>query len=84
MRFIPAIIAFLEYDPRPEPRTFGERIRMTREGQGLTQRELARRLGVDPSTVWIWETEQVRHRWPRLVRLFEEYVREGTSVSGSS
>lgn len=73
-RHYPAIIAFLSYDPLPSGETLGERIRATRRRQGLSQEQLGQILGVDESTVCAWETEQVRQRYPRLMRLFEEYV----------
>jgi transcriptional regulator with XRE-family HTH domain len=76
VRFFPALIRFLGFDPTPPPATFGERIAAARRRDGLSQRELARRLGLDPATVWAWETGQVRRPSPRLRRLFEEYVRD--------
>jgi transcriptional regulator with XRE-family HTH domain len=76
VRFIPSVLRFLGYDPRPAPLSFGERIKRKREGQGISQRELARRLDVDQATVWAWETGQVRRLYPRLIRLFEEYLEE--------
>jgi len=58
LRFVPRIIAFLGYVPQEHaPRTLGERIVATRRLLGLTQKELARRLGVDPSTLGRWERD---------------------------
>jgi transcriptional regulator with XRE-family HTH domain len=54
-RWFPAIIAFLGDDPRPVPHHLGPRLRHWREGKGLSQLELARRLGVDAGTVGQWE-----------------------------
>lgn len=51
-RHWPAVIAFLGYDPSPEPQSFGERIQVARRRQGLSQKELAGSLGLDPVTVW--------------------------------
>jgi transcriptional regulator with XRE-family HTH domain len=73
-RFLPAIIEFLGYDPTPEPSTLRERIRAARHRQGISQEELARRLGIDPSTVTAWESGAVKKRYPRFVELFESYV----------
>lgn len=73
-RHYPALIAFLRYDPLPKGETLGERIRATRRRQGLSQEQLAQVLGIDQATVWAWEMERVCHRYPRLIRLFEEYV----------
>lgn len=36
----------------------GEKIRQARERAGLTQRELAQALGVDPSAVSLWESSK--------------------------
>jgi transcriptional regulator with XRE-family HTH domain len=57
LRFIPRIIIFLGYDPLDDlPHdTLGERIVATRQRLGMTQKELARALGVDPTTVGRWE-----------------------------
>lgn len=76
-RFLPGILGFLGYDPRPEGATLGQRIRRRREGDGLTQEDLARRLGLDPSTVAAWEADGVVRPYPRIRRVFETYV-EGT------
>jgi DNA-binding transcriptional regulator YiaG len=55
-RFLPAIFRFLGCDPRPlGENTFPERLRVARTARGLSQEALARRLGIDPTTVWRWE-----------------------------
>ena len=56
LRFVPRILAFLGYDPYDtQPENLGERIVAARRRLGLTQRELARRLDVDASTLGRWE-----------------------------
>lgn len=50
------LIEFLGYDPLPEVSTLGQRLLRYRQQHGLTQRGLARNLGVDPSSIWAWET----------------------------
>ena len=55
LRFWPRIIQFLGYDPRPEAATPGQALRRWRRGSGLSQRQLAERLGVDPKTLRWWE-----------------------------
>jgi transcriptional regulator with XRE-family HTH domain len=56
LRFIPAIIGFLGCVPDAiHGRTLGERILAFRQLHGLTQDQLAARLGVDPSTIASWE-----------------------------
>ena len=73
-RYWPGIIRFLGYDPSPSPVTLAERIQATRRRQGISQQELARRLGIDPSTLTAWENGTVEKPYPRFARLFEEYV----------
>ncbi len=51
----PAIIAFLGYDPSPQPETAGERIRSARRKAGLTAQALAKVIGCDRETVSKWE-----------------------------
>jgi DNA-binding transcriptional regulator YiaG len=55
LAYWPAILEFLDYDPRPEPLTIGEALRHHREGRGLTASESAGVLQVDPATVSKWE-----------------------------
>ena len=57
IRFWPAIIAFLGYDPHPEPQTVGERLRAKRRSLGLSIVAAAGRLGVDEGTFGQWERE---------------------------
>jgi transcriptional regulator with XRE-family HTH domain len=75
VQFIPGILAFLGYNPRPEPPTFGERIRAKRVREGLTHRALAAQLNLDPSTVLAWERAEVKKPWARMRQLFEEFLR---------
>ena len=56
LRFVPRIIEFLGYIPDDtKPENLGQRIVAFRRVRGLTQKELARRLGMDPSTIASWE-----------------------------
>lgn len=55
IRFWPAIIAFLAYDPHPEPMTLGERLRVKRRALGLSIADAAARMGVDEGTFGKWE-----------------------------
>ena len=53
---IPGIIKFLGYVPDfRQANTLGEKIVISRRLLGLTQKELAHRLGIDPSTLGRWE-----------------------------
>lgn len=51
IRFFPAIIAFLGYNPLPEPRTRGEAVRRERVIRGWSRRRVGRQAIVDEATV---------------------------------
>ena len=55
IRCYPAIIEFLGYVPFSPGASFAERIKAHRMLRGLTQRQLAQELGVDPTTVHKWD-----------------------------
>ena len=74
MRFLPAIVGFLGYDPRPMPASLSGRLHFERERQGLSQRKLAAILGVDPATVASWEVERKRPRARRTLRAIEAFL----------
>jgi transcriptional regulator with XRE-family HTH domain len=71
-RFVSLIVEFLGYDPSPKGEIFQDRLRASRRRLGLSQRGLARRLGVDVSTVQKWESGRhippVRY-WPAILRV---------------
>ena len=56
VRFIPAIIQFLGYDPLPEGNSFSEHLATARRVQGLSLRKMAVELGIDPGTLLDWES----------------------------
>ena len=51
IRFLPALVDFLGYNPLPMPKTLGQEIQRARFSLGWSQLELAIRAGVDPATV---------------------------------
>lgn len=51
VRFYPAIISLLGFNPLPQGQTPGERIRRARLGRGLSRKRLAALAGIDESTV---------------------------------
>jgi len=55
LRYMPAIIGFIGYNPIPEPTTPSERLVWQRTSQGLSQKEAARTMGIDPSTLARYE-----------------------------
>ena len=55
LRHIPKIIKFLGYNPLPPAQSLAEQIVRYRKTIGLSREQLAKRLGVDPGTLWRWE-----------------------------
>jgi len=55
LEYMPAIIAFLGYNPLPPPEAWADRLVQCRIVLGLTQKDSAKRIGVDPSTLARWE-----------------------------
>jgi transcriptional regulator with XRE-family HTH domain len=51
IRYFPAILAFLGYDPYPEPKTLGEKIIAWRRQNGMPRKSLARQLGIDEAAL---------------------------------
>ena len=76
-RHLPKVVAFLGYDPREETGQLGDRIRMQRERQGLSQAALAEKLGLNISTVVAWERGRVRKLFPAVRRRFETFLAGG-------
>ena len=52
---MPAIIAFLGYNPKPKPEALPEQLVWFRKGKGWTQKDFAKALGVDQTTLARWE-----------------------------
>jgi hypothetical protein len=55
IRFAPRIVEFPGYDPYPAPTSLRDRLLAARRRQGISRRELARRLGLDEETLARWE-----------------------------
>lgn len=73
-RLLPKVVDFLGYDPREKVEQLGDRIRIERERQGLSQVALAKKLGLNASTVVAWERDRVRKSFAKVRRRFEEFV----------
>ncbi len=69
LKFIPAILAFLGYDPRPPSQSVGQCLVRYRESRGWSQKRLARELDVDPTTLSRWELGKKAPRGPYQVRV---------------
>lgn len=66
---IPRIMDFLGYCPYECPKTFGDWLRMAREGVGLSQAALGRALEIDMANVSQWERGENRPFRQSLSRL---------------
>jgi hypothetical protein len=77
VRFWPAILCFLGYDPRPEQETFGGQLRAASEAEGLSEEALARQLGLDPGTLAAWKRDEVSRPYQRIRQVFVRYPRLG-------
>ena len=64
-----AIIRFLGYDPQPAPRNCGEQLVQRRSSLGLSQKDAAKQLGVDPGTLARWERGERQPTGAFLVRV---------------
>ncbi|HEX4295494.1 MAG TPA: helix-turn-helix domain-containing protein, partial [Rhizomicrobium sp.] len=62
VRYYPAILRFLGYDPFPEPKTLPERIARHRQRLGLSIEAAAKILGVDEGTFGRWESGEWKPR----------------------
>jgi transcriptional regulator with XRE-family HTH domain len=72
VRLIARVIAFIGCDPVPAGTSLPSRLRAYRRREGITQREVAARLGVavDTATRWEWRGQKPRaEHWPAIERV---------------
>jgi transcriptional regulator with XRE-family HTH domain len=55
LKYMPTIIRFLGYNPLPPSDEWADRLVQCRTALGLSQKESAHRIGVDPCTLARWE-----------------------------
>lgn len=71
LRCMPKIIKFLGYEPTiSEPSTLGEKLLQYRRHNGMTQKKLAKQIGIDPTTLSRLE----RHRGSYIPCVKEKVV----------
>ena len=77
VHFWPGIVSFLGYCPYQRAETFGDRLKLHRTHQGLSQRDLAKILDVDPGSLSRWESgkRQPSGRIRKLLEVFMQYER---------
>ncbi|MEX1138902.1 MAG: helix-turn-helix transcriptional regulator [Bacteroidota bacterium] len=81
LRHMPKILEFLGYDPSPnEPRTIGEKLLKYRRDRGMTQKELARQIGIDPTTLSRLERNKNRC-FSSVLKKSSEFFEGATTLS---
>ncbi len=70
VRYYPAILRFLGYDPFPAPTTLPERIARHRQRLGLSIEAAAKILGVDEGTFGAWERGTRKPAMPEPIERF--------------
>jgi transcriptional regulator with XRE-family HTH domain len=78
IRYMPAILRFLGYNPLPAANGWGERLVRQRTTLGLSQKEVAKHLSVDPSTLARWERGE-REPTGALLERVRHFLRGGTT-----
>jgi len=81
VRYMPAIIRFLGYNPLPAANTLAEQLVRQRTSLGLSQKEAAGRIGVDASTLAKWERGEREPAGAFLGRV-KRFLQDG-EVSGT-
>ena len=87
LKYMPAIVTFLGYNPLPPAEGMAERLVRRRTSLGLTQKEAAVQIGVDAGTLAPWErgerepTSAFLSRVERFVEC-EATLRAGLSRAG--
>jgi DNA-binding transcriptional regulator YiaG len=76
IRYMPAIIALLGYNPLPAANGIGEELVRQRTSLGLTQREAAPRIEIDPTTLARWERGE-KQPWGQLVERVKLFLERG-------
>jgi len=80
IQFIPLIIRFLGYNPLPPAKSLVERIIRCRRTLGLARYQLAKRLGLDVSTIWHWEVGLAKKPWPSYAKLFLKWLAQNEDI----
>lgn len=80
VKYLPAVIRFLGYDPTPEVTSLPQRLKAARRRLGISQRVLARRFGMDTKTIRDWELGRISRRTRRVERVLEDFVKSAEAT----
>jgi DNA-binding transcriptional regulator YiaG len=78
---MPAVIAFLGYNPEPPAKAFGELIKGARRKLGLSQAQFSRTLDVPVDTLRLWEQGKCHPSRPRAACVVERIELALTAAS---
>jgi DNA-binding transcriptional regulator YiaG len=81
IRYMPAIIAFLGYNPLPAASTLAEQLIRQRMSLGLSQKGVAKQMGVDQGTLARWERREREPAGAFLARV-TRFLQDG-AVAGA-
>jgi len=70
---MPAIIEFVGYNPLPPADGLGEELVRRRTTLGLSQKEAAVRMDVDPATLARWECSE-KQPWGKFVEIVKRFL----------
>jgi len=77
LRCLPKVLEFLGYDPSPiEPKTLGEQLLRYRRDRGITQKELAQLIGIDPTTLSRLERSNGKRCFRSVLQKVDDFLRE--------
>ena len=82
IRYFPAIISFLGYDPFPNPKTLDEKIVAWRRRSGISRKSLARQLSIDEASLAKREKDILSTPEKKTVKLTEFLHQRFVNVSG--
>jgi transcriptional regulator with XRE-family HTH domain len=71
---LPQVIRFLGYNPFPQPESLAEKLVMSRKALEVTQKETAKRLGIDPTTLARQERGQSRRLFSNTLRKLAGFI----------
>ena len=75
--YLPMVLEFLGYDPAPiATETLGEKLLKYRRDRGITQKELAQQIGIDPTTLSRLERNQGKRFFQNVLKKVNDFLRE--------
>ena len=77
LRYMPKALKFLGHDPAlSKPETLGEKLLKYRRKRGITQKELAWRIGIDPTALSSFERSREKRHFRSVLQKLDRYLAE--------